>query len=49
MNNIFLSKFLMITDMRTILFMIAISAVFFIVYLMQKKKVKFSTRMISAT
>ena len=49
MNNTFLSDFIMITNFKTIAFIILLVAVLFGVNLMAKKKVKFSTRMIVST
>ena len=45
----FLSQFLMLTDIKTVLFMIVLLGTFFIVKQFEKKKVKFSTRTIYAT
>ena len=45
----FLSEFLMITDIKTILFLAVLIGTFFIIRLFEKKKVKFSTRTIYAT
>lgn len=45
----FLSQFLMVTDIKTVLFMIVLLGTFFIVKQFEKKKVKFSTRTIYAT
>ena len=42
----FLSEFLMITDIKTILFLAVLIGTFFIIRLFEKKKVKFSTRTI---
>ena len=49
MNNTFLSDFIMITNFKTIAFIILLIAVLFGVNIMSKKKVKFSTRMIVST
>ena len=46
MNSTFLSDFIMITNFKTIAFIIVLIAVLFGVNIMAKKKVKFSTRMI---
>lgn len=48
-ENTFLSQFLMITDIRTVLFICALIGTFFLIRLFEKKKVKFSTRTIYAT
>ena len=45
----FLSQFLMITDIKTILFIAVLLGAFFVVNQFEKKKVKFSTRTIYAT
>ena len=45
----FLSQFLMITDIKTVLFIAVLIGTFFIVKQFEKKKVKFSTRTIYAT
>ena len=45
----FLSQFLMVTDVKTILFIAVLIGTFFIVKKMEKKKVAFSTRTIIAT
>ncbi|MGL5313287.1 MAG: cation:dicarboxylate symporter family transporter [Peptostreptococcaceae bacterium] len=45
----FLSQFLMITDVKTVLFIAVLIGTFFIVKQFEKKKVKFSTRTILAT
>lgn len=45
----FLSEFLMITDIKTVLFIAVLIGTFFIVKQFEKKKVKFSTRTIYAT
>ena len=49
MNNTFLSDFIMITNFKTIAFIIVLIAILFGVNIMAKKKVKFSTRMIVST
>lgn len=48
-NSSFLSQFLMITDIKTVLFIAVLIGTFFIVKQFEKKKVKFSTRTIYAT
>ena len=48
-NSTFLSEFIMITDIRTVAFIAVLIGTFFLVRLMEKKKVKFSTRTIVAT
>ena len=45
----FLSQFLMITDLKTVIFIAVLIVTFFIVKQFEKKKVKFSTRTIYAT
>lgn len=45
----FLSSFLMVTDIKTVLFIAVLIGTFFIVKKMEKKKVAFSTRTIIAT
>ena len=49
MNSTFLSDFIMITNFKTIAFIIVLVGVLFGVNIMAKKKVKFSTRMIVST
>nr|WP_302660377.1 cation:dicarboxylase symporter family transporter [uncultured Clostridium sp.] len=48
MESTFLSEFLFITNIKTISFIAILVAIFVLVRKMEKKKVKFSTRMISA-
>lgn len=48
MESKFLSEFLFITNIKTISFIAILVAIFVLVRKMEKKKVKFSTRMISA-
>ena len=48
MESTFLSEFLFITNIKTISFIAILVAIFVLVRRMEKKKVKFSTRMISA-
>lgn len=48
-DSTFLSQFLLITDVRTIVFFIVLVGIFYIIKLMEKRKVKFPIRMISAT
>lgn len=48
MESTFLSEFLFITDIKTIAFIAILVAIFILVRKMEKKKIKFSTRMISA-
>lgn len=45
----FLSKFLMISNIKTIVFILVLIGTFFIINVFEKKKVKFSTRIIYAT
>lgn len=49
MNNTFLSEFIMITNVKTIIFLVLLAGILVGVNLMGKKKVKFSTRMIVST
>ena len=49
MNSTFFTDFLYLTDIKTILFIVVLFALFFVMKQMEKKKVKFSTRMLSAT
>jgi uncharacterized protein len=48
-DSSFLSQFLMVTDIKTVLFIFVLLGTFFIVKQFEKKKVKFSTRTIYAT
>lgn len=48
MESTFLSEFLFITNIKTISFIAILVAIFVLIRKMEKKKVKFSTRMISA-
>lgn len=48
-NNTFLSQFIMITDIRTVIFIGVLIGTFFIIRKMEKKKTKFSTRTVVAT
>ena len=48
-ESTFLSQFLMITDLKTVIFIAVLIGTFFIVKQFEKKKVKFSTRTIYAT
>ena len=48
MESTFLSEFLFITDIKTIAFIAILVAIFILVRKMEKKKIKVSTRMISA-
>ena len=48
-ESLFLSQFLMITDLKTVIFIAVLIGTFFIVKQFEKKKVKFSTRTIYAT
>lgn len=45
-NNKFLSQFLMITNIKTVLFILVLLGLFYLVRILEKKKVKFSNRMI---
>ncbi|MBE6051506.1 MAG: cation:dicarboxylase symporter family transporter [Clostridium sp.] len=49
MDNSFLSEFIMITDIRTIAFILVMIGIFFFIRRLEKKKVKFSRRTIYAT
>lgn len=49
MDSTFYSEFLVLTDWRTVLFIGVIIALFAVLKWMEKKKVKFTTRMLSAT
>lgn len=48
-GNSFLSEFLMITDIKTVVFILALIGTFFIINVFEKNKVKFSTRTIYST
>ena len=48
-DSSFLSQFLMITDIKTVIFIAVLIGTFFIVKQFEKKKIKFSTRTIYAT
>ncbi|MDO4924666.1 MAG: cation:dicarboxylase symporter family transporter [Turicibacter sp.] len=49
MQSSFFKDFLYLTDLKTLLFIAILFALFFVMKQMEKKKVKFSTRMLSAT
>lgn len=49
MDSTFFSKFIMITNIKTILFIAILIGLFFVVSTLGKRKVKFSTRMITST
>ncbi|AOR23557.1 cation:dicarboxylate symporter family transporter [Clostridium taeniosporum] len=49
MNSTFLTDFLMITNFKTILFIVILIGTFYLMKLLERKKVNFSKRMISAT
>lgn len=49
MKSSFFKDFLYLTDLKTLLFIAILFALFFVMKQMEKKKVKFSTRMLSAT
>ena len=49
MTTLFFKQFLMISEARTVVFLIALFFLFFVVYLLQRKKVSFSTRVLTAT
>ncbi|MGL5330474.1 MAG: cation:dicarboxylate symporter family transporter, partial [Peptostreptococcaceae bacterium] len=48
-SKTFLSEFIMITDIKTILFLSILVGIFYFIKALEKKKVKFSTRTIYAT
>lgn len=48
-NNTFLTDFLLISNVRTIVYIAILIGLFFIIRVMEKKKVKFSVRMITGT
>ena len=48
-NSSFLSEFMLITNFKTILFIGILILVFVMMKVMEKKKIKFSLRMITAT
>ena len=49
MNNAFFKDFLFLTEFKTILFIVLLIGLFFVIKMMEKKKVNFSVRMLSAT
>ena len=49
MTSSFFTDFLYLTDIRTVIFIAILIALFFVMKQFEKKKVKFSTRMLSAT
>lgn len=49
MNETFFKEFLMISNFQTILYLILLGGLFALIYRMQKKKVSFSKRVLSAT
>lgn len=49
MQSSFFTEFLYLTDIKTVLFIAILLALFFVMKQMEKKKVTFSTRMLSAT
>ena len=49
MHSVFFQDFLMISDVRTVVFILALFALFAAVWLMQRKKAAFSTRVLVAT
>lgn len=48
-ESTFLTQFLLLSNIRTLLFIGVLIALFFVIKVMEKKKVKFSIRMISST
>lgn len=49
MNEAFFKQFLMISDIKTIIFILVLVALFFVIKIMQKKKISFSARVLTAT
>lgn len=49
MNSNFFTDFLMISDIKTIIFLLILFGLFFVIKIIEKKKVSFSKRMIFAT
>ncbi len=49
MDSVFFKDFLMVSDIKTVIFIIVLMALFFVIKMIEKKKVAFSTRMIVAT
>lgn len=49
MDNTFFSQFLMITDIKTVIALVGLVGIFVLVNIMEKKKIKFSTRTLIAT
>ena len=49
MNSVFFKEFLMISELKTIIFILVLFCLFFGMKMIEKKKVPFSTRMIIAT
>lgn len=49
MGNVFLQEFLMISDWRTILFLLVLIGLFFVIGFMKNKKKSFATRVLTAT
>lgn len=49
MNSVFFKEFLMISELKTIIFILVLFCLFFGMKMIEKKKVAFSTRMIIAT
>lgn len=45
-SNKFLSEFLMITNIKTVLFILVLLSLFYLIRILEKKKIKFSNRMI---
>ena len=49
MQSSFFKDFLYLTDVKTLIFIAILLGLFFVMKQLEKKKVKFSTRMLSAT
>ncbi len=49
MTDVFFKQFLMISDFKTILFLLVLVAIFVLLKLLQKKKVSFAARVLTAT
>lgn len=49
MDSVFFKEFLMISDIKTIIFILVLFALFFGMKIVEKRKIAFSTRMIIAT
>lgn len=49
MHSFFFESFLMISDVKTVLFLLVLFALFFFVWALQRRKISFSTRVLLAT